>query len=170
MQHLIIIRGNSGSGKTTAACALREKMLELFGLGSTMMVPQDTVRRDILGIKDTSENPSIELIKTICDYGMNVGQNVILDGILDRRKYGEMLNRLISGWNGQVHVFYYDIPLEITLERHDTRPQKDQFTKAQMSEWYNGDNLLGVPGERVFTAEVSADEAVRIILEEIAGD
>jgi hypothetical protein len=94
---------------------------------------------------------------------MKSEQNVILDGILDRRKHGEMRIWLIGVWNGQVHVFYYGVPLETTLARHEMRPKKAQFTKERMSEWYNGDNWLKVPGEKIFTAEVSANEAVRTI-------
>ena len=38
--HLIILRGNSGSGKSTVSKALREAMRERYGKGSTMLVSQ----------------------------------------------------------------------------------------------------------------------------------
>ncbi|NRT71955.1 AAA family ATPase [Clostridium beijerinckii] len=47
MAKLIILRGNSGSGKTTTGKALQRK----FGQ-DTMLISQDVVRRDILFAKD----------------------------------------------------------------------------------------------------------------------
>ena len=47
MSKLIILRGNSGSGKTTVAKALQEK----FGY-NTMRISQDEVRRNMLWVKD----------------------------------------------------------------------------------------------------------------------
>ena len=162
--HLIIIRGNSGSGKTTLAKALRIAMREIFGKSSTMLVSQDVIRVDILDVKDTSDNESIGLIHEICEYGQKLGKNVVLDGIFDRWKYGEMLSDLIKHWSGDVHIYYYDVPLEITLERHDTRPQKNVFTKENMRGWYNSDNKLNLPNEHIFNEHISIDEAVVQIL------
>ena len=47
MHKLIILRGNSGSGKTTVA----KELQGLFGR-NTMLISQDVVRRDMLGVKD----------------------------------------------------------------------------------------------------------------------
>ena len=163
-QHLIIIRGNSGSGKTTVASALRGAMREVFGQSNTMLVSQDVIRHIILDGKGASPNQSLDLIYEICQNGMKYGQNVILEGILELPKYGEMLNRIIAEWRGDVHVYYYDVPLEVTLERHDTRPQKELFTKDDMRDWYNSDNKLNVPNEWLFDESVSIDKAVRQML------
>ena len=164
MQQLIIIRGNSGSGKSTTARALRIAMREKFGKGSTMLVSQDVIRIDILDVKDTADNESIGLIRQVCEYGRKLGKNVILDGILDRWKYEEMLSLLIKAWGNCVHIYYYDVPLEVTLERHDMRLQKDIFTKENMRSWYNSDNKLNVASEHIFDENVTIDEAVAKIL------
>lgn len=47
MGKLIILRGNSGSGKTTVAKELQKK----FGY-NTMLISQDEIRRNILWVKD----------------------------------------------------------------------------------------------------------------------
>ena len=47
MKKIIILRGNSGSGKTTVARALQKK----FGC-NTMMISQDEIRENILWVKD----------------------------------------------------------------------------------------------------------------------
>jgi predicted kinase len=169
-RHLIIIRGNSGSGKTTVAKALRDEMRNIYGKGTTMIVSQDVIRIDILDVKDTSDNESIELIHNICEYGLTNGKNVILDGILDRWKYGDMLAGLSESWGEGVLCYYYDIPREITLERHDIRPQKDVFTKEAMRDWYNADNKLNLPNERVFDEHITVGEAVARIIADCKED
>ena len=47
MGKLIILRGNSGSGKSTIAKALQNK----FGQ-NTMLISQDEIRRNMLNVKD----------------------------------------------------------------------------------------------------------------------
>ena len=90
MNRLIILRGNSGSGKTTTATALRTQ------LANTLLVSQDVVRRDMLAEKDKPGNPTIELIETIARFGLQHQRTVILEGILSAARYGDMLKTLIA--------------------------------------------------------------------------
>lgn len=57
---LIIVRGNSGSGKTSTA-----KLLQQTLGPRTMLVSQDVVRREMLRVKDTADNPAIQHPKTM---------------------------------------------------------------------------------------------------------
>lgn len=56
MSNLIIIRGNSGSGKTTVA----KELQHYLGKG-TMLLSQDAIRREILRVNDGPENLCIQL-------------------------------------------------------------------------------------------------------------
>ncbi|MDR1000553.1 MAG: hypothetical protein LBL96_07125 [Clostridiales bacterium] len=78
-----------------------------------------------------------------------------------------MLSALIAQWGEGVHICYFDIPFEITLERHDRRPQKDVFSKEDMRRWYNLDNKLNYPNEFIFDENTTVDEAVARILAEL---
>ena len=73
---LIILRGNSGCGKTSTARLLQRQLDD-----GTMLVSQDVVRREMLRVKDSENNPAIQLIYDLCMYGNNVGYTVILEGI-----------------------------------------------------------------------------------------
>ncbi|SFH68345.1 hypothetical protein [Pisciglobus halotolerans] len=73
----IIIRGNAASRKTTAAKLLHERL----GGGNALLISQDVVRREMLGVKDTKENLAINLIKNIAIYGKGCCLYVILEGI-----------------------------------------------------------------------------------------
>ena len=57
MSKLIIIRGNSGSGKTTLAKEIHQRLPR-----NTLLISQDTVRRDILRVKDGKNTFRITII------------------------------------------------------------------------------------------------------------
>lgn len=62
MPKLIILRGNSGSGKTTVAKELQKR----FGR-NTMLISQDAVRRDMLKEKSiTPEKELQDIVGEIC--------------------------------------------------------------------------------------------------------
>lgn len=162
MNRLIIIRGNSGSGKSTVAKRLRYEL----GYG-TMLIPQDVVRREIIRVKDTPDNPSIQLIKSMALYGRDIGYDVIIEGILSRARYGEMLHDL-GGVFEQTHAYYFDISFEETLRRHQSRPDAHEFGEELMREWYVAHDVLDLPGERVIVDELSEDEVLAVILGDLS--
>lgn len=92
---LIILRGNSGSGKTTIAKRLQNH----FGEG-TLLVSQDMVRREMLMVRDREGNISQDLIRQITEYGKGKCEFVILEGIFVKQRYKEMLEELIQFYNG----------------------------------------------------------------------
>ena len=80
---LIIIRGNSGSGKSTIANRIQQYLGE-----GVMLIGQDEVRRQMLNVHDRPGNLAIQLIEEIVTYGINHCNYVILEGILNKYKYG----------------------------------------------------------------------------------
>jgi len=74
---LIVLRGNSGSGRSTVAKALREA----YGRG-VAWVSQDLIRRTILREKDQPGGVNIGLIDQVTRYSLEHGYHVVLDGIL----------------------------------------------------------------------------------------
>ena len=78
MTKLILLRGNSGSGKTTIARNLQS----MLGNG-VMRVGQDEIRRHMLNVSDRPGNLSIELIKYITLFGIAHCKYVIVEGIFN---------------------------------------------------------------------------------------
>ena len=156
---LIILRGNSGSGKTTVA-----KLLFDHFHADAMLVSQDVVRRKMLHVEDTPNNPAVELIHRLCLYGNRLNKIVILEGILRRDIYGDMLTKLISDFNGLAHVYYFDIPFDETLRRHATKPNAHEFGEAEMRQWWRSSDVLGVKEEQIFNEKMSADDMLKNIL------
>ncbi|WP_255285880.1 AAA family ATPase [Bacillus wiedmannii] len=157
---LIIIRGNSGSGKSTVA-----RQLQLL-LEDALLVPQDVVRRDILRVKDTVGNLSVELIKQIALYGMNKVNYVIVEGILSNSKYKTMLTELIDTFE-ETHIYYYDISLKETIARHKTKPNKNDFGQAELAAWYIAKDFLDLPNEKTISETMTVDETVKMIISDI---
>ena len=155
---LIILRGNSGCGKTSTARLLQCQL----GYG-TMLVSQDVVRREILRVKDSESNPAIQLIYDLCMYGNNVDYTVILEGILSNKKYGAMLRRLLDDFQGEKLIYYFDVSFEETVRRHATKPSAHEFGESEMRQWWKDQDVLNVPGEQRIGEQLSQAEIVDLI-------
>ncbi|MGO4385706.1 AAA family ATPase [Specibacter sp. RAF43] len=157
MALLIVLRGNSGSGKSTAARALQR---ELGGV----WIEQDYFRRTVLGETGNYTPLTVELIELAAALALSHGRTVIMDGIFNAAKYSEPLKRLRDGHDGPSHFYAYDLTLEETLLRHATRAHKrGDFGEKQMRGWYHGWNPLDGIEEHRITAEESLEETLRRI-------
>ncbi|PFA63095.1 hypothetical protein CN378_18855 [Bacillus sp. AFS015802] len=159
---LIIIRGNSGSGKTTTAKRLQQH----FGRG-TLLVSQDVVRRDMLKVQDRDGNLSLDLIRQIAEYGKGKCEVVIVEGILSQQRYGDMLKQLINFYKGNAHTYYFDLSFQETVLRHNGRAKKTEFGEESLRSWWNPEDYLRVDGEVQLTDEMTQDEIVKMILQQI---
>jgi tRNA uridine 5-carbamoylmethylation protein Kti12 len=159
---LIIIRGNSGSGKTTTAKRLQQHL----GRG-TLLVSQDVVRRDMLKVQDRDGNLSMDLIRQITEYGRGKCEYVIAEGIFSEQRYGAMLRQLIQFYNGKAHTYYYDLSFQETVRRHNSRSKRTAFGEDSLRDWWNAEDYLRVEGEVQLTDKMTQDEIVEMILQQI---
>ena len=90
MPRLIIIRGNSGSGKSSVAKSLQRK----FGR-NTLVIPQDTVRREMLWAHDGAETTALPLLIDLLEYGYRNSEITILEGILKASWYKPLFERAV---------------------------------------------------------------------------
>jgi predicted kinase len=156
---LIVIRGNSGSGKSTIARALRLRL----GRGCAL-VEQDYVRRVLLREHESVQAPiAAELIGLNARFALDHGYHTIVEGILDRRRYGPMLADVIGRHRGPTFVYYLEVSFEETLRRHETRPQASDFTGAQMRDWYQPRDTLDLPGEVIIPERSTIEETIALI-------
>jgi GNAT superfamily N-acetyltransferase len=156
---LIVLRGNSGSGKTSVALGLQQA----YGRG-VAWVSQDTIRRTILRDFDQPGGRNIGLIDQVVRYSLACGYHVVLDGIMDTRRYEPMLTGLRRDHAGPSFFYYLDASLEETLRRHDTRIQRTEFGAEDMRRWYRQRDLLTTIPERVIPQRSTLAETVSAIL------
>ena len=74
---LIVIRGNSASGKSAVAAEIRRR----HGRGLAI-VGQDTLRRQVLRERDVPGGANIDLIDLTARFALDRGFHVIVEGIL----------------------------------------------------------------------------------------
>lgn len=158
---LVVLRGNSASGKSTIARLLRDRL----GRG-TAWVEQDYLRRTVLREHDQPGLPNIGLIDVVVQYALDAGYHVILDGIFGSERYGEMLHRLADDHVGVSRYYYFDIGVEETLRRHQAK-QLTGVSPEMLRKWYRPRDLLGFVGESIITAEESTEQIVTRLASEV---
>ncbi|MFG1953970.1 AAA family ATPase [Micromonospora sp. NPDC048830] len=158
---LVVIRGNSGSGKTTAAREVRRR----YGRGCALL-EQDYLRRVMLREHDSSRTNPVApaFITATARTALDLGYHVILEGILHTDRYAIALRRLIAEHAGPTHVYYLDVCFEEAVRRHRTRAEPINVTPEQMREWYASRDLLDVPGERIIPEISAFEQTVTTIL------
>jgi predicted kinase len=159
---LVVLRGNSGSGKSTTARTLRERL----GRG-TAWVEQDQIRRVLLREHDLHGGVNIGLIDTNVRYALDHGYDVILEGILDAGRYGDMLRELTADHQGLTLHYYFDIPFEETAVRHATRELAKKVTVDVMREWYRERDLLDGIEQVVIGPESTLEATIDRILADL---
>ncbi|MGW7791061.1 MULTISPECIES: kinase [Streptomyces] len=156
---LVVLRGNSASGKSSVAAGIRER----FGRGLAL-VGQDNLRRVVLRERDRPGAANIGLIDLTARYALDAGFHVVVEGILHAAHYGDMLARLRADHRGPTHGYYLDVPFEETLVRHAGKPQAGEYGEAEMRAWYRHLDLLPGGVETVIGADSSLRETVDRIM------
>jgi adenylate kinase family enzyme len=158
---LVVIRGNSGSGKTTIAREVRRR----YGRGCAL-VEQDYLRRIVLREHDTSGSDPVApaFIAATVRSALDLGYHVVLEGILHTDRYATVLRRLIEEHSGPSHVYYLKVSFAETVRRHQSRAEYVDFTPEQMRDWYDPEDLLGTDGEHSIGEASTLEQSVDMIL------
>lgn len=161
MATLILLRGNSGSGKSTVARALQQH----FGR-NTLLIPQDTVRREMLYARDLPDGPTAPLMEVIARWGAQNCAVTIVEGILYSERYDRLFHALRDIFD-TIHAYYFDVSFEETLRRHETRPQRTQFGPEHMRNWWIEHDLLSIIQEVIIPESWSLDQTVARIITDV---
>lgn len=162
----IIIRGNSGSGKTTTAQLLQKQ----FDYEQAMLISQDTVRIDILNAKDRPGNPTVDLVKLLAEFGKDKYQYAIIEGIFASVRYKELFDELMDLFAPHAYVYYYEIPFEETVIRHQTRDKATDFGPERMKKWWLEKDYLNTVNETTIDETFSQEEVLKLILDDLTKD
>jgi thymidylate kinase len=157
---LIVVRGNSGAGKSSVARELRRR----HGRGCAL-VEQDHLRRVVLRERDLPGGLAPGLIAEVVRYALDHRYHVILEGILFSGHHAPMLADLWRAHRGGSWSFYLDVSFDETARRHATRPQHQEFTVEDMRGWYQHRDLLGLDGEQVIPQSSTLSATVALIAE-----
>ena len=158
MSVLIVLRGNSGSGKSTVARELRRR----HGRGCAL-VEQDYLRRTVLWEHDVAGGLAPHLIASTARVALAHGYAVIVEGILTAERYRDELLRLAAEHTGRSTFFWFDVSMAETFRRHATRPLAATVTTDEMAGWYQESDALGVPDEYLIPEASTIEETVAFV-------
>lgn len=161
---LIVIRGPSGSGKSTVAKALFKRATR-----KTCLIEQDYYRFIFRSREGGSKENSATIHKMIKENiltALNDGYDVILEGILATQSYVDDLNEIIGKHSTENYLFYFDISLEETIRRHQTRPSRDTSTyiEGDLQTFYPKTYIPVCENEKVISETSSANETLEYIV------
>lgn len=158
---MIVLRGNSGCGKTT----ISKKLQKHLGHG-TLLISQDVIRREMLYAKDGPETKAIDLLIALVKFGKENCATVILEGILYADWYQRLFQVLKDEFASNIYAYYFDIPFEETLHRHKTKPNAGDFGEAEMKRWWRERDYLETIPEFLIGKDMAEDEIIHMILEQ----
>lgn len=163
MAKLIILRGNSGSGKTAAAGILQQKLGP-----NTMRISHDMVRMEILHVRGRQGvERSLPLMAELMRYGRRNSEFTVMEGILPYEDYRSLFEAALEEYGREnIFAYYYDISFEETLRRHRTKPNRDDFGEEDMRRWWQEKDYLKNIAETILGEDISLEGAV----EKIYGD
>jgi hypothetical protein len=142
---LVVLRGNSGSGKSSVAAGIRDR----YGRGIAL-VGQDNLRRVVLREREVAGGANIALIDLVARFAARSGYQVVVEGILRAEFYAGMLDGLRRDHDS--YFYYLHVPFEETVRRHAMRPQAAEFGRTEMALWYRELDLLPGGVERIVPA------------------
>lgn len=157
---IVIIRGNSGSGKSTVAKELCKQLGK-----DCMLLSQDVIRREILHTNDCADSVAIELLSKLVLFGKEHSNIIVLEGILNSNWYKPLFDTIQNNFSN-IYSYYYDIPFDETVKRFKTKNSVD-FTEEDMKRWWNENDILGFSNEKMITKKMSVDDVVEMILTDI---
>jgi len=161
MAKIIILRGNSGSGKSTVALAIQEQLVP-----HPVLIEHDHFRRKILKEHEGPDIINDELIFRTVQFALENNRDVIIEGIMWIERYKKLFDRILEIHPSENYFYYFDIPFEETLRRHATKKNTD-FGENEMRLWFKENNESGYPGEVIIPATNSFDDTVSQIITEV---
>lgn len=159
---LIILRGNSGSGKTTIA----KKLQKIFGR-NTMLLSQDVIRRDMLKVKDGENTEALPLLIELLKYGRRHSAVTILEGILYADWYKPLFEFAVREYGENIYAYYFDLSFEETVKRHRTKPNCMDFGEEDMREWWRKKDFVQFIEEKIITEKESVEDVVNKIQKDV---
>jgi adenylate kinase family enzyme len=159
MSKLVILRGNSGSGKSTVA-------RDLFAQAKkpTVLIEQDYYRFIFKPAGGALNSKTIhKMIQASVLVALEDNYDVILEGIFNVKSWRVIFDEIFKHHPKQNYVFYFDISFEETIRRHRTKPNKDEWSEADMKDWYNPKDFMGYDFEHTIDEKSTKNETVKII-------
>lgn len=156
---LIVVRGNSGSGKSALAHAIRDARPR-----GVAILGHDQLRREILHLPDRPGALTVEFYDITARFILARGLHLVIEGILHEEIYGDMLRRLVADHRGVTRCYRYELSFEETVERHRSKALADVVTVEKLRSWYrSADPLHGVDEQVIEASSALSATTARVL-------
>ncbi len=119
-----------------------------------MYISQDMIRREMLWVKDGENTLAIPLFKRTINIRKQKNSNVvILEGIMYADWYKSLFELARELYRENIYAYYFDIPFEETVKRHQTRAESEEFGEEALRRWWREKDYSDVLVENAITAE-----------------
>ena len=82
--------------------------------------------------------------------------------------YEELFRCIQAEYSAEdIHAYYYDIPFEETLRRHETKPNRADFGPEAMRDWWKEKDYIGYLPEKILTQTMTLEDAGARILADV---
>lgn len=128
-----------------------------------MLISQDMIRREMLNVKDGENTLALPLMKELLSYGNKHSEVVILEGIMYADWYRSLFQLAVQLYNTEVYAYYFDLPFEETLKRHQTKPNCGDFGEEEMRRWWREKDFSNILNEVRITSDKDKESIVNEI-------
>lgn len=166
MAKLVILRGRPGSGKSTVAERIQEK---INNQKAAIFTP-DYFYWQVYPGEDNQHLVNQVLNYAIKKY-LQSGYLVILEGILPKSENGELfkwLQKYCRENNFEFNSFFLDLSLPKAIERNKQREKGTEISDEDIKNWYSNASPKEIKNEIVINTEnISSEKVTDTILEKI---
>ena len=164
---LIIIRGPSGTGKSTVSKAVVGCIRSLINNPCCAIIDQDYFLNTIPGNQAFCKELCADMILQCAIACRNKGYDVVLEGILNVVYYSDLFRNLMDVFGVENVTFYYlDISLEESQQRHLLRDKAKDFTADRMVNWYKSASPTNYTNEIIINSSTSSVlESTQVIMD-----
>lgn len=82
---------------------------------------------------------------------------------MDSEYYTPLFQTALEEYGSNIFAFYYDLPFEETLLRHNTKPNKAEFGEQDMRRWWKEKDYIGIIPEKIITKDMSLEDTVELL-------
>lgn len=94
----------------------------------------------------------------------------IIEGIFNSVWYKPLFEKALELFHEEnICAYYYDLPFDETLKRHETKNNKFDFGAEDMRRWWNEKDYVRFIKEKTLTEEMTLDDAVKMIVSDVQG-
>ena len=127
-------------------------------------LPQDILKIGAGGINQIwRDAKALPLMIELMKYGYEHCDVVILEGIMYDEWYSPLFKTANELYGMDIYAYYFDIPFEETVRRHNTRDKKQEFGEEDMRRWWREKDFSSVFNEKIITSDIDADSIVEMI-------